>query len=72
MTWTSEQAIDHIVNSAAKTLYMAGGQLGVPIVFRGPNGGGDTRGCAALAVFASWYGHVPGLKVIAHGQVLIA
>ncbi|MDR0640619.1 MAG: pyruvate dehydrogenase complex E1 component subunit beta [Holosporales bacterium] len=59
------QAIDHIVNSAAKTLYMSGGALHCPIVFRGPNG--VPRGVAAQhsQCFASWYAHVPGLKVVA-------
>ncbi len=59
------QAIDHIVNSAAKTLYMAGGQLGCPIVFRGPNGPASRVGAQHSQCYASWYGHVPGLKVIA-------
>jgi len=59
------QAIDHIVNSAAKTLYMAGGQLGCPIVFRGPNGAAARVGAQHSQCYASWYAHVPGLKVIA-------
>ncbi len=59
------QAIDHVVNSAAKTLYMAGGQLGCPIVFRGPNGAASRVGAQHSQCYASWYGHVPGLKVIA-------
>jgi pyruvate dehydrogenase E1 component beta subunit len=59
------QAIDHIVNSAAKTLYMAGGQLGCPIVFRGPNGAPGRVGAQHSQDFAAWYGHVPGLKVVA-------
>jgi len=59
------QAIDHIINSAAKTLYMAGGQLGCPIVFRGPNGAAARVGAQHSQSYASWYGHVPGLKVIA-------
>ena len=59
------QAIDHIINSAAKTLYMAGGQLGCPIVFRGPNGAAARVGAQHSQNFASWYAHVPGLKVIA-------
>ena len=59
------QAIDHIINSAAKTLYMAGGQLGCPIVFRGPNGAAARVGAQHSQCYASWYGHVPGLKVIA-------
>ena len=66
MTWNfAMQAIDHIVNSAAKTLYMAGGQLGCPIVFRGPNGAASRVGAQHSQCYASWYGHVPGLKVIA-------
>jgi pyruvate dehydrogenase E1 component beta subunit len=59
------QAIDHIVNSAGKTLYMAGGQLGCPIVFRGPNGAAARVGAQHSQDFASWYAHVPGLKVLA-------
>lgn len=59
------QAIDHIINSAAKTLYMAGGQLGCPIVFRGPNGAAARVGAQHSQCFASWYGHIPGLKVVA-------
>ena len=59
------QAIDHIINSAAKTLYMAGGQLGCPIVFRGPNGAAARVGAQHSQCFASWYAHVPGLKVVA-------
>lgn len=58
------QAIDHIINSAAKTLYMAGGQLGCPIVFRGPNGAAARVGAQHSQCYASWYAHVPGLKVI--------
>lgn len=59
------QAIDHIINSAGKTLYMAGGQLGCPIVFRGPNGCAARVGAQHSQDYASWYGHIPGLKVIA-------
>ncbi len=59
------QAIDHIINSAAKTLYMAGGQLGCPIVFRGPNGAASRVGAQHSQCYASWYAHCPGLKVIA-------
>lgn len=59
------QAIDHIINSAAKTLYMAGGQLGCPVVFRGPNGAASRVAAQHSQCYASWYGHVPGLKVIA-------
>ena len=66
MTWNfGMQAIDHIINSAAKTLYMAGGQLGCPIVFRGANGAASRVGAQHSQCFASWYAHVPGLKVVA-------
>ena len=58
------QAIDHIVNSAAKTLYMSGGQMGCPIVFRGPNGAASRVGAQHSQCYASWYAHVPGLKVV--------
>ncbi len=57
------QAIDHIVNSAAKTLYMSGGQLGSPIVFRGPNGAAARVGAQHSQCYAAWYAHIPGLKV---------
>ncbi len=60
----SMQAMDHIINSAAKTLYMAGGQLGCPIVFRGPNGAAARVAAQHSQCFASWYAHVPGLKVV--------
>ncbi len=60
----SMQAIDHIINSAAKTLYMAGGQLGCPVVFRGPNGAAARVGAQHSQCYASWYAHVPGLKVV--------
>lgn len=60
----SMQAIDHIINSAAKTLYMAGGQLGCPIVFRGPNGAASRVGAQHSQCYASWYAHCPGLKVV--------
>ncbi|MCH8863550.1 MAG: pyruvate dehydrogenase complex E1 component subunit beta [Proteobacteria bacterium] len=59
------QAIDHIVNSAAKTRYMSGGQISCPIVFRGPNGAAARVGAQHSQNYASWYSHVPGLKVIA-------
>jgi pyruvate dehydrogenase E1 component beta subunit len=59
------QAIDHIINSAAKTLYMSGGQLGAPIVFRGPNGAAARVGAQHSHDYAAWYSNVPGLKVIA-------
>jgi pyruvate dehydrogenase E1 component beta subunit len=58
------QAIDHIINSAAKTLYMSGGQMGCPIVFRGPNGAAARVGAQHSQCYASWYAHCPGLKVI--------
>ena len=58
------QAIDHVINSAAKTLYMSGGQLGCPIVFRGPNGAASRVGAQHSQCYASWYGHCPGLKVV--------
>jgi len=59
------QAIDHIINSAAKTLYMSGGQMGCPIVFRGPNGAAARVGAQHSQEFSAWYAHVPGLKVVA-------
>jgi pyruvate dehydrogenase E1 component beta subunit len=59
------QAIDQIINSAAKTLYMSGGQMGCPIVFRGPNGAASRVGAQHSQCYASWYAHVPGLKVVA-------
>jgi len=58
------QAIDHIINSAAKTLYMSGGQLGAPIVFRGPNGAAARVGAQHSQDYAAWYSQIPGLKVI--------
>jgi len=59
------QAIDHVINSAAKTLYMSGGNVTVPIVFRGPNGAAARVAAQHSQCYASWYAHVPGLKVIA-------
>ena len=59
------QAIDHIINSAAKTLYMSGGQLGVPIVFRGPNGAAARVAAQHSQCYAAWYSQIPGLIVIA-------
>jgi pyruvate dehydrogenase E1 component beta subunit len=59
------QAMDHIINSAAKTNYMSGGQIRCPIVFRGPNGAASRVGAQHSQCYASWYAHVPGLKVIA-------
>ena len=61
----SMQAIDQIINSAAKTLYMSGGQINCPIVFRGPNGAAAQVAAQHSQDFSSWYSHVPGLKVIA-------
>jgi pyruvate dehydrogenase E1 component beta subunit len=58
------QAIDHIINSAAKTLYMSGGQMGCPIVFRGPNGAAARVGAQHSQCYAAWYAHIPGLKVV--------
>ena len=58
------QAIDQIINSAAKTLYMSGGQLGAPIVFRGPNGAAARVGAQHSQDYSSWYSHIPGLKVV--------
>jgi pyruvate dehydrogenase E1 component beta subunit len=59
------QAIDHIINSAAKTLYMSGGQITCPIVFRGPNGAAARVAAQHSQDYSSWYAHVPGLKVVA-------
>jgi pyruvate dehydrogenase E1 component beta subunit len=59
------QAMDHIINSAAKTLYMAGGELGCPIVFRGPNGAASRVAAQHSQEYSTWYAHCPGLKVIA-------
>ena len=59
------QGMDQIINSAAKTLYMSGGQMGCPIVFRGPNGAASRVAAQHSQCYASWYAHVPGLKVLA-------
>ena len=59
------QAIDQIINSASKTLYMSGGQMGCPIVFRGPNGAASRVGAQHSQCYASWYAHCPGLRVLA-------
>ena len=65
MTWNfAMQAIDQIVNSAAKTLYMSGGQMGSPIVFRGPNGAAARVAAQHSQDYAAWYSQIPGLKVI--------
>ena len=61
----SMQAIDQIINSAAKTLYMSGGQINCPIVFRGPNGAASQVAAQHSQDFSSWYSHCPGLKVVA-------
>lgn len=66
MTWNfAMQAIDQIINSAAKTLYMSGGQVRCPIVFRGPNGAAARVAAQHSQDYGSWYAHIPGLKVIA-------
>ncbi|MBD3802600.1 MAG: pyruvate dehydrogenase complex E1 component subunit beta [Thioclava sp.] len=58
------QAIDQIINSAAKTLYMSGGQMGAPMVFRGPNGAAARVGAQHSQDYGAWYAHIPGLKVV--------
>ncbi len=58
------QAIDQIINSAAKTLYMSGGQMGAPIVFRGPSGAAARVAAQHSQCYAAWYSHIPGLKVV--------
>jgi pyruvate dehydrogenase E1 component beta subunit len=58
------QAMDHLINSAAKTLYMSGGQMGCPIVYRGPNGAAARVAAQHSQEYASWYAHCPGLKVV--------
>ena len=66
MTWNfALQAVDQIINSAAKTLYMSGGQMRSPIVFRGPNGAAARVAAQHSQCFAAWYAHIPGLKVVA-------
>jgi pyruvate dehydrogenase E1 component beta subunit len=66
MTWNfAMQAIDHIINSAAKTFYMSGGKLNIPIVFRGPNGVASRVGAQHSQDYTAWYSHIPGLKVLA-------
>ena len=66
MTWNfAMQAIDQIVNSAAKTLYMSGGQMGCQIVFRGPNGAAARVAAQHSQCYSAWYAHVPGMKVVA-------
>jgi pyruvate dehydrogenase E1 component beta subunit len=68
----SMQAIDQIINSAAKTLYMSGGQINCPIVFRGPNGAAAQVAAQHSQDFSSWYAHVPGLKVVTPSTTLNA
>ena len=66
MTWNfAMQAIDHIINSAAKTFYMSGGKINVPIVFRGPNGIASRVAAQHSQDYSAWYSHIPGLKVLA-------
>ncbi len=66
MTWNfAMQAMDQIINSAAKTRYMSGGQMGCPIVFRGPNGAAARVAAQHSQDYSAWYAHVPGLKVVA-------
>jgi pyruvate dehydrogenase E1 component beta subunit len=66
MTWNfAMQAIDQIINSAAKTRYMSGGQMACPVVFRGPNGAASRVAAQHSQDYSSWYAHIPGLKVIA-------
>ena len=60
------QAMDQIINSAAKTLYMSGGQMGAPMVFRGPNGAAARVAAQHSQDYAAWYAHIPGLKVAMH------
>jgi pyruvate dehydrogenase E1 component beta subunit len=65
MTWNfAMQAMDQIINSASKTRYMSGGQMGCPIVFRGPNGAASRVAAQHSQDYASWYGHMPSLKVV--------
>jgi pyruvate dehydrogenase E1 component beta subunit len=65
MTWNfAMQAIDHVVNSAAKTLYMSGGQMGASIVFRGPNGAAARVAAQHSQDYSAWYSQVPGLRVV--------
>jgi pyruvate dehydrogenase E1 component beta subunit len=66
MTWNfAMQAIDHIINSAAKTYYMSGGKLNIPIVFRGPNGVASRVAAQHSQDYSAWYSHIPGLRVLA-------
>ena len=73
MTWNfAMQAIDHIINSAAKTYYMSGGKLNIPIVFRGPNGVASRVAAQHSQDYTAWYSHVPGLRVLAPYDALDA
>src|SRR6185436_13688722 len=66
MTWNfALLALDQLINSAAKMLYMSGGQVPIPIVFRGPGGAALQLGAQHSQAFESWYAHIPGLKVVA-------
>src|SRR5690606_27301477 len=66
MTWNfASQAIDHIINSAAKPRNMSGGQMGCPIVFRGPNGAASRVAAQHSQDYSAWYAQIPGLKVVA-------
>jgi hypothetical protein len=67
----SMQAIDHVINSAAKINYMSAGDIPCPIVFRGPNGPAAGVGAQHSQCFASWYGHCPGLKVDAPDTLIL-
>jgi pyruvate dehydrogenase E1 component beta subunit len=66
------QAIDQIINSAAKTLYMSGGQMGCPIVFRGPNGAASRVAAQHSQDYSAWYSNIPGLKVVAPSNAIDA
>ena len=69
MTWNfAVLALDQIVNSAAKMLYMSGGQIRMPIVFRGPNGAALQLSSQHSQAWESWLAHIPGLKVVAPGH----
>ena len=73
MTWNfAFQGMDQIINSAAKTHYMSGGKINIPIVFRGPNGAASQVAAQHSQDFSSWYSHVPGLKVVAPSTPLNA
>jgi pyruvate/2-oxoglutarate/acetoin dehydrogenase E1 component len=72
MTWNfALLALDQVVNSAAKMLYMSGGQYPMPIVFRGPNGAALQLGAQHSQAWESWLAHIPGLKVVCHGKMAL-